>query len=249
MVEEVGKGVTKFKAGDQVFGELPKRSGFAEYVCTEEKNLLVKPAELSFEEAACIPLAGYTALQAVREDGVVKEGQSVLVTGASGGVGSYVVQIAKAHGAKVTALASPSKSEVVRAMGAERVIDYTKTDYTTEGIEYDVILDAASFTPFKKVVKAIKPGGTYVFIGGSIANMAKTMMWGARNKDAKAKKVRVTHTDVHQTVDDLAYLAQLVVDGKVRVILNKTFQLTEAAKAVQYLEERKVVGKVVIKIV
>ena len=249
VVESIGKGVTKFKVGDEVFGELPKRGGFAEYTCTEEKNLLIKPSGLSFEEAACIPLAGYTALQAVREDAAVTEGQSVLVTGASGGVGSFTVQIAKSVGAHVTATASASKVDAVKRMGADRVIDYTTTDYTAEGIEYDVILDAGSFTPFKQVAKAIKPGGLYVFLGGSMSNLAKTMMCGARSSEAKSKRIGIKITDVKQTTDDLAYLTKLVEDGTVRVILDKTFEFNEAAQAIQYMEERKVIGKIPVKII
>ena len=249
MVEAVGKSVTKFKVGDEVFGELPKRGGFAEYTCTEEKDLLIKPSSLSFEEAACIPLAGYAALQAVRGDAKLSEGQSVLVTGASGGVGSFAVQIAKSTGAHVTATARTSKVEAVKRMGADRVIDYTAIDYTTEGIEYDVILDAASFVPLNQVAKAIKPGGLYVFLGGSMSNLMKITMWGARSGEAKSKKIRIKTTQVTQNTDDLAYLTKLVEDGKVRVILDKTFEFDEAAQAIQYIEERKVIGKIPIKIV
>ena len=240
--------MTKFKKGDEVFGQAPMKEGrgaFAEFVCLSEENFVKKPSTLSFEEAACIPIAGLTAFQAVREDGKVQEGDKVLVTGASGGVGSFAVQICKAYNAHVTATCSTSKVEAVSEMGADRVIDYRKVDYTEEGIQYDVILDAGGFTHFKKVVKALQPKGTYVFLGGSISNFLRTKMFGSCYA---TKDMTRTDVDFHQTSEDLEELLALVVEGKVRVVLDKSFQLEQVGEAIRYMEERKVIGKIPITI-
>ena len=248
IVTDVGAGVTKLKLGDEVFGRTPLgegRGAFAEYVCVSEENLVIKPQSISFDEAACIPVAGLTAFQAVREDGKVREGDKVLVTGASGGVGSFVVQICKALNTEVTATCSSSKIEAVRAMGADRVIDYSQTDYTKEGITYDVILDGGGFTNIKKVLRALKPSGTYVMIGGSITNMFKTMLFGSCYK---SKGMTVAQVDFHQTSQDLEELLELVVQGKVKVVLDKSFELNEVGEAIRYMEERKVIGKIPIRV-
>ena len=249
MVEAVGAGVTKFRPGDEVFGHAPMKEGrgaFAEFVCLSQDTMIRKPDRLSFEEAACIPVAGLTAFQAIREEGKVKESDKVLVTGASGGVGSFAVQLCKAYNAHVTATCTTSKVEAVAGMGADRVIDYTKIDYTKEGIQYDVILDAGGFTRFKNVVKALAPKGTYVLLGGSISNLVRTKIFGSYYA---TKGMTLASVDFHQTAQDLEELLDFIMKGKVKVVLDKPFVLAKVGDAIRYMEERKVIGKIPILIV
>ena len=173
-VEEIGRGVTQFKPGDEVFGYLPSATGrgtFAEYVCARENYISLKPANLTFEQAAAVPLAAMTALQGLRDKGNIQPGQKVLINGASGGVGTFAVQIAKAFGAEVTAVCSTRNLEMVRSLGADHVIDYTKEDFTKNGLKYDLILAVNGYHPISDYLRALKPEGSYVVAGGSMLQL------------------------------------------------------------------------------
>jgi NADPH:quinone reductase-like Zn-dependent oxidoreductase len=179
-IEAVGRNVTQFQPGDEVFGNLFGRGlgGFAEYACATEDALASKPANVSFEEAAAVPLAAVTALQGLRHKGQVQPGQKVLINGASGGVGTFAVQIAKTFGAEVTGVCSTAKLDMVRSIGADHVIDYTKEDFTRNGQHYDLILAANGYHPISNYKRALSPNGTYVMTGGSGAQMLQAMTLG-----------------------------------------------------------------------
>src|SRR5581483_1813254 len=179
-VEAVGRNVKQFQPGDEVFGDLSEcgRGGFAEYVCARENALVLKPVNLTFEEAAAAPLAGVTALQGLREKGQIKPGQQVLIQGASGGVGTFAVQIAKAFGSEVTAVCSTRNVDMVRSIGANHVIDYTQEDFTTNGWQYDLILAANGYHPIAAHERALRPEGSYVMTGCSEAQMYQAMILG-----------------------------------------------------------------------
>jgi NADPH:quinone reductase-like Zn-dependent oxidoreductase len=192
-VEAVGRNVTQFQSGDEVFG-VSDFGAFAEYRCVSEdrlKYLALKPASMSFEEAAAIPMAAIPALQGLRDKGQIRPGQKVLINGASGGVGTFAVQIAKSFGAEVTAVCSTRKSEMVRSIGADHVIDYTQEDFTKSGQHYDLILDVAAGHSMADFQRALSPQGIYVGIGGSMAQYAKAMLLGPLTSMAGSKKVGV----------------------------------------------------------
>ena len=184
-VEAVGENVTQFKPGDAVFGEVAgnENGGFAEYACAPEKKLALKPDKLSFEQAAAIPMAGSTALQALRDAGQIQPGQKVLIHGASGGVGTFAVQIAKSFGAEVTAVCSTAKVEMVRSLGADQIIDYTKDDFTKNGQKYDLILAVNGFHPIAAYKRALTPKGIYVMAGGSVAQIFQA--WSAHVRERR----------------------------------------------------------------
>jgi NADPH:quinone reductase-like Zn-dependent oxidoreductase len=170
-VETVGRNVRQFKPGDEVFGYLPSSTGrgtFAEYVCANENAITLKPAKLSFEQAAAVPVAAMTALQGLRDNGNIQPGQKVLINGASGGVGTFAVQIAKALGAEVTAVCSTRNLDMARSIGADHVIDYTREDFTQKGERYDLILAVNGYHPISDYLSALNPEGTYVVAGGSM---------------------------------------------------------------------------------
>lgn len=245
-VQRVGKNVTRFQTGDHVIGGLEKLSGFAEYVCTPENCLSLKPDNVSFAEATMLPLAGQTALIAVRDSITVSPGEKVLLTGASGGCGVFCLQLLKLYGAEVTAVCSSSKMEAVKELGADRVIDYNTTDFTTEGIQYDYIVDAACFTPFSRIVKAMKPDATHVLVGGSASLLFRTMIFGSMYKKKNMKLVTV---DWDKTEPErLKYLANLVAEGKLQVPIDRSFKLTEVGSAIKCLEDRTIIGKVAIEV-
>src|SRR6266567_8510015 len=179
-VEAVGRNVTQFQPGDEVFGDLTKCGwgAFAEYVCASEDALALKPANVTFEEAAAVPLGGITALQGLRAKGQIKLGQQVLIYGAGGGVGTFAVQLAKAFGARVTAVCSTTNMDMIRAIGADHVIDYTQEDFTHNGQRYDLIFAVNGYHSLADYKRALNPGGAYVFIGGSIAAMFQAMLLG-----------------------------------------------------------------------
>ncbi|PSN16496.1 alcohol dehydrogenase [filamentous cyanobacterium CCT1] len=247
-VEAVGTAVTQFQPGDEVFGDLSESGfgGFAEYACAPEEALAPKPGNLSFEAAATLPVSGLAALQALRDVGQLQAGQKVLVLGASGGVGSFAVQIAKALGADVTGVASTHKVEMVAKLGADYVIDYTQTDVTLAGKQYDLILDAAAFRPFSAYLPILTPTGTYVAVGGSTGDFLRAMVLGSFASKAAGKQVKSLESKPNQA--DLMTLKELAEAGKLIPFIDRTFSLGEVPTAICYLEDRSVKGKVTIRV-
>jgi NADPH:quinone reductase-like Zn-dependent oxidoreductase len=240
-VEAAGSNAGQFRIGDEVFGEAGY-GGLAEYACAAEHRFALKPVGLPFEEAAAVPMAGLTALQGLRDHGRIQPGQKVLVNGASGGVGSFAVQIAKSFGAEVTGVCRTSKMEFVRSLGADRVIDHTKEDVTRRGEKYDLIFDVAAYRPIPAYQRILGPAGRYVLAGGAMTRILQLMllsMTGRRNM-----RVMVARADPK----DLLELAGLIQAGKARPIIDRRYPLDKAADAFRYLEEGSVCGKVVVTI-
>jgi len=247
-VEAVGKAVTQFQPGDEVFGDLSESGfgGFAEYASAPEDALALKPSNLSFEEAATIPVSGLAALQALRDVGQLQSGQKVLVLGASGGVGCFAVQIAKALGAEVTGVASTPKVEMVAKLGADDVIDYTQTDVTLAGKQYDLILDAAAFRPFADYLPILTPRGIYVAVGGSTGDFLRAMVLGSLASKADGKQVKSLESKPNQA--DLVTLKDLAEAGKLTPFIDQTFPLEDVPAAIRLLEDRSVKGKIAIRV-
>lgn len=243
-VEAIGSNVKGFKPGDEVFGDISAGGwgGFAEYVCAHENALVLKPANLSFEEAAAVPMAAVTALQGLRQ-GQIQEGQKVLINGASGGVGMFAVQIAKAFGAEVTAVCSTRNLAIVRSIGADHVIDYTREDFTQNGKHYDLILAANGARSISDYKRALAPRGTYVMSGGAMSQMTQAMLmgpWMSRNGQ------KMGNLAAKPNKMDLAFVKELLEAGKVKPVIDRCYPLRETAEAVRYLEEGHARGKVVI---
>jgi len=245
-VEAVGGNVTQFQPGDEVFGDLSGDGfgGFAEYVCASEDALALKPADTSFEEAAAVPSAAATALQGLRDKGQIQRGQKVLINGASGGVGTFAVQIAKSFGAEVTGVCSTSKLDMVRSIGADHVIDYTQEDFTKNGQRYDLIFAANGHHPISAYKRALSPKGTYVMSGGSGAQMFQAMLLGPMMSMSGNKKMG--NLLKKPSKKDLVVLKELLEAGKVTPVIDRTYPLSEVPKAIRYLEEGHAKGKVVI---
>ena len=245
-IEAVGRNVKHFQPGDEVFGDLSRcgRGGFAEYVCARENALVLKPANLTFEQAAAVPVAGVTALQGLRGKGQIKPGQKVLVNGASGGVGTFAVQIAKALGAEVTGVCSTKNVDRVRSIGADDVIDYTQEDFTTNGQRYDLILAANGYHPLSAYKRALSPEGRYVMSGGSDAQMFQAILLGPWISMVGKHKMGNVLAAPDQR--DLAFLGELLERGKVVPVIDRRYPLSEVAQAIRYLEEGHARGKVVI---
>jgi NADPH:quinone reductase-like Zn-dependent oxidoreductase len=247
-VEAVGRNVTLFRPGDAVFGA--GVGAFAEFACAREKGLAPKPDRLSFEQAAAVPVSGWTALQGLRDAGKVQPGQSVLILGASGGVGTFAVQLAKVFGAEVTGVCSGPKAELVRSIGADHVIDYTRDDPTDGTRRYDLILDVAGNRPLSRLRRALTERGTLVVVGGEGGGP-----WlGGVDRQLRALALSPF---VPQTLrgmlavgraDDLRFLRDLIEAGKVAPVVDRTYPLAEAAAAIRYLEHGKARGKVVISV-
>ncbi|MGR3342994.1 MAG: NAD(P)-dependent alcohol dehydrogenase [Paracoccaceae bacterium] len=245
-VEVVGKDVTIFKSGDDVFGDLSGCGwgGFAEYVCAAENALVMKPAAMSFEQAAAIPQAGLLALQGLRDTGKIRQGQKVLINGAGGGVGSFAIQIAKMHGAQVTGVDSAEKQETMRGFGADHVIDYRRDDYTKSAQTYDLILDVVVTRPMRDYRRALSPNGIFVFVGGNTARIFQLLfMWPWHAMTGSKKLVILAHKP---NTDDLEYMKKLIEDGKIELVIDKCYPLEDTAKAIAYLGEGHAKGKVVI---
>jgi NADPH:quinone reductase-like Zn-dependent oxidoreductase len=238
-VEAVGGNAKQFQPGDEVFGE-GGYGGFAEYVCVVENRIVLKPANLSFEEAAAVPMAALTALQGLRDKGRIQAGQKVLINGASGGVGTFAVQIAKSFEAEVTGVCSTTKMDLVRSIGADRVIDYTQEDVTKDKQQYDLIFDIAAYHSISEYRRILSSGGIYVVAGGSMARMFQLMLKSMTG----AKNLTVMVANVNQK--DLLFITELMNAGKVRSIIDKRYPLTETAEALRYLQEGHARGKVVI---
>jgi NADPH:quinone reductase-like Zn-dependent oxidoreductase len=250
-VESVGNKVTQFKVGDEVFGQ--RFGAFGEYVTVrEDRALVVKPAGVTFEQAAALPVAAITALQGLRDKGKLQPGQKVLINGASGGVGTFAVQLAKMMGAEVTGVCSGRNVELVRSLGADHVIDYTKEDYTKNGQRYDVMLDNVANHSFSENIRMLNPQGKYVLIGGGgpddqgFIGPLILPIKAALLKRFVTQEVGFMVAEV--TKPDLTYLADLVQSGKLKVVIDKTYPLNQLPEAMQYLETGRARGKVVITI-
>jgi NADPH:quinone reductase-like Zn-dependent oxidoreductase len=246
-VEAIGQRVTQFQPGDEVFGDLSQSGfgAFAEYVCAPEKALALKPTNLSFEAAATVPGAALTALQGLRDYGQIQAGQRVLINGASGGVGSFAVQIAKSFGAEVTGVCSTKKVEMVRSLGADQVIDYTQTDVTQQQQRYDLILDAAAFRSFFDYRSILTPRGTYVLVGGSTVRLFQVLLLGGLFSKKQGQKVKGVVVKTNQA--DLLLLKQMVEAGQIVPYVDRCYSLSEVPAAIRYVEQRQVQGKVAIR--
>jgi NADPH:quinone reductase-like Zn-dependent oxidoreductase len=248
VVEAVGAHVSTFAVGDEVFGSCS--ATFAEYTVARERNLVAKPAKLPFEQAAAIPAAGVTALQAVRDYGAVKPGTRVLINGASGGVGTFAIQIAKAYGAHVTAVCSTRNLELVRSLGADDVVDYTVTDFTRGGPGYDVILDNVGNRSLFALRRALRRDGTLVGVaGGKGSRLLGGLLRKWRiNKLNRFVAQRLVAFQATINKDDMTAVSQLIEDGAVTPVIDRTYPLSSAAEAIRYLESGHASGKVVIRV-
>lgn len=247
-IEAVGTNVQHLKPGDEVFGDLSGCGfgSFAEYVCVPETVVIPKPANLSFIEAAAMPMAAVTALNGLRNAGKIKEGQKVLVLGATGGVGSFAVQLAQALGAEVTAVGSPAKADMLHSLGAKRVIDYTQVDVTKAGVEYDLILDAAAYRPIYAYRRALRPSGTYVLVGGAMGPLMQAGILGPIYGLLSGRKFKSYLSKPNP--QDLLYIKQLAEEGKIHPVLDRTFPLAQVPEAIRHLEQRRAKGKVTINV-
>ncbi len=243
-VEAVGNNVTQFQPGDEVFGGCA--GGFAEYASARENRLALKPANISFEEAAAVPVAAITALQGLRDKGKIMSGQKVLVNGASGGVGTFAVQIAKSYGTEVTGVCSTRNLEMVRSIGADHVIDYTQEDFTRNGQRYDLIYDAVGNRSVSDYKRALNPQGTCVVAGfSSMPRLFEHIVLGPLRSKIGNKKVGLMGiAKINQK--DLVFLKELLEAGKVVSVIDRRYPLSETAEAIRYLEEGHARGKVVI---
>jgi NADPH:quinone reductase-like Zn-dependent oxidoreductase len=247
-VEAAGKNVTAFRPGDQVFGA--SGASWAEYAAAPTTKLARKPASVSFEEAAGVPVAGLTALQALRDHGAVQPGQKVVINGASGGVGTYAVQIAKALGAYVTAVCSTRNVELARSLGADRVVDYTREDFTQLGQRHDLIIDIAGSRSFPKLRRVLTPQATVVVVGAtmkySLLGPLKHMIGTLVEAIGRSQKVKLFMAKVETS--DLAYMGELIENGKVRSVIDRRYPLNDAAEALRYLGQGHAQGKIILNI-
>ncbi len=244
-IETVGKNVTKFQPGDKVFGDLCGCSWgcFAEYVCAPENTLDLKPSKMTFEEAAAIPQAALLALQGLRDKVKIQKGQKVLINGAGGGAGSFAIQIAKSFGAEVTGVDSTRKLKMMRSIGANHVIDYTKEDFTRNGQCYDFILDFAAHHSVFDYKRVLSPKGVYAVVGGSSARVIQVVLFGSLISMTTSKKMSLL---LHKPNKDLAFMKELYESGKVKPVIDKRYQLSKVAEAFRYFGEGHAKGKVVI---
>jgi len=248
-VEAIGSNVKQFKPGDEIFGYLPSATGrgtFTEYVCAKENAITLKPANLTFEQAAAVPVAAMTALQGIRDNGNIQPGQKVLINGASGGVGTFAVQIAKAFGAEVTAVCSTRNLEMVRSLGVDHVIDYKVEDFTQNGQQYDLILAVNGYHPISDYLKALKPEGTFVVAGGSMLQLIQAASNKKRNANTGRQKTYIA--TLVQTQKDLNFIKELLESGKVIPVIDGCYPLSETPEAFWYFEIVHPRGKVVISV-
>lgn len=242
-VEAVGRNVARFKPGDEVFGA-SRTGSLAEFAAVPERGLAPKPARSTFEEAAAVPVAALTALQGLRDKGGIKPGQRVLVNGASGGVGTFAVQIARSFRAEVTGVCSARNADLVRSLGAARVIDYAREDFAREGRQYDLILDNAASRSFSDYRRVLAPGGAYVGIGYSPSLMLQVALRGRWMSRSEGRKAVFMIAKVNP--EDLLFLKELMETGRVRSVIDRRYPLAEAPDALRYLEAGHARGKVVI---
>jgi len=239
-VEAVGSGVTQFKAGDEIYANLLDHGfgGFAEYVSVPIEAMALKPANLSFEEAAAVPMAAVTALQGLRHHGEIRSGQRVLINGASGGIGTFAVQIAKSYGAKVTGVTSSRNLEMVGSLGADHVVDYTTTDFFSGGRRYDLIVDAVGNLSLRDLRRALANGGKAAVVGfTSVAKLINVSLRGGKD---------IAIVSAHVTTADLEFLAELLEAGNVRPQIDRRYPFAEIPAAISYLEQGHARGKVVV---
>jgi NADPH:quinone reductase-like Zn-dependent oxidoreductase len=246
-VETVGTNVTRFRPGDEVFGDLTEYGfgGFAEYACAPEDAFALKPANLTFEEAATVPQAGVMALQGLRGKRPVQPGHKVLINGAGGNIGPFAVQIAKSFGAEVTGVDSTGKLDMLRLIGADHVIDYTKADYTRSGQRYDRILDVAAYRSIFESKRALKPNGVYVMVPGSMGRMFQAVFLGSLLSLAGSRKMGILAWKPFKQ-EDVAFLKKLIEAGKVTPVIDRRYPLSEVPEALRYQEEGHPRGKLVI---
>ena len=242
-VEAVGRNVRQFQPGDEVFGA-KSLGGFAEYVCVIEDRLALKPANISFEAAAAVPVAAITALLGLREKGRIQQGHKVLVDGASGGVGTFAVQIAKSFGAEVTAVCSTRNVDIARSIGADHVIDYTLQDFTRNGQRYDLIFAANAYHSIFDYRRALSQDGIYVMAGGGGVQIVQALMLGPLLSLIGNKKICFVGAKVKKK--DLVFLKDLLEAGKVVPVIDRRYPFSEVAEALRYLEEGHAQGKVVV---
>ena len=237
-VDEVGKDVSEFHPGDEVFGTNKGAGGFAEYLCTTQDLLLMKPPNVSFEDAATVPAVGVTALQGLRNHGKLQSDQNVLINGASGGVGTYAVQIAKALGATITGVCSTSNLDMVRSIGADEVIDYTQEDFTLKAEKYDLIFDAVAKRSFSECKPLLKANGRYVTTAFSPGLVLK-------GKLGRGDKKMISYV-ANPTKSDLIFLKDLLEAEKIKPVIDRRYPLEQVPDAIRYLEEGHVKGKLII---
>lgn len=245
-VEAVGRNVSQFRPGDEVFGDIgaPAGRAFAEYAAVPATALARKPANLSFEQAAAAPLAGVTALQGLRDEGQIRPGQKVLIQGASGGVGTFALQIAKSFGAEVTAVCSTRNLEQARTLGADHVIDYTQEDFTQSGRAYDLIVAVNGSYPISAYKRALAPNGTYVVSGGPPAQIFRALLLGRWLSRGGGWHLRVL--SARPNPEDLAALGELLESGRVVPVIDRRYSLAEVPDALRYFGQGHARGKVVI---
>ncbi|WKJ90773.1 NAD(P)-dependent alcohol dehydrogenase [Methylomonas montana] len=245
-VEAVGKNVHQFQPGDEVFGDVFASGfgGFAEYKCARESELVLKPANISFEEAAAVPLAALTALHGLRDKGRIQAGQKVLINGASGGVGTFAVQLAKYFGAEVTAVCSTGKIDLALSLGADHVIDYTQEDFTRSRRQYDLILAVNGNRSIFDYRGALTPSGAYVMAGGSTGQLFQALLLGPWISLIGKQKMGALTSTPNQK--DLLFMKALLESGKIKPIIDRHYPLSEVSKAIRYVEEGHAKGKVAI---
>ncbi|TGK39035.1 NAD(P)-dependent alcohol dehydrogenase [Leptospira andrefontaineae] len=245
-VEAIGPTVTKFRPGDEVFGDVFASGfgGFAEYKCGKEDEFVLKPSNISFEDAAALPLAGMTALHSLRDFGKIEAGQKVLINGASGGVGTFALQLAKYFGAEVTAVCSTSKKEISRSLGADHIIDYTKEDFTKSGIKYDLIVGVNGYRSLSEYKNALNPKGRYVMAGGGTAQLFQALLLGPFISLTDSRKIIAASSEPNQK--DLLFLSELIQSGKIKSVIDRKYKLEEVPQAVHYVEQGHASGKVII---
>jgi NADPH:quinone reductase-like Zn-dependent oxidoreductase len=245
-VEAVGRNVTQFQPGDEVFGA--SRGAFAEYVCASAEALALKPVNLTFEQAAAVPVAGFTALQGLRDKGKIQPAQKVLINGAAGGVGTFAVQIAKSFGADVTGVCSTRNVGLVRSIGADQVIDYTQEDFTRSGQRYALIFDSVGNHPLSACRRALTPAGTLVLVGGPdkgrwLGPMTRMLKAAVLSRFVSQNLIPLL---AHLRKDDLVVMRELLEAGKVTPVIDRCYPLREVPEAIRYLEEGHARGKVII---
>lgn len=244
-VESVGNNNSEFKPGDEVFGELPGyQGGFAKYVCTHGRTMALKPAGLTFEEAAAIPQAGVIALQGIIKTGKVQPGQKVLINGAGGSAGSFAIQLAKLCGAEVTGVDNSTKLDFMCSLGADHVLDYTQEDFSNSGKQYDLILDLVAHHSVFAYQRSLRPNGTCFFVGGSVAVMFQILLLGPWIRRTKAKNMRILA--IPQNRQDLISITELCEAGKITPVIDKQYSLADTPEALRYVGEGYAKGKVVI---
>jgi NADPH:quinone reductase-like Zn-dependent oxidoreductase len=254
-VESVGRAVKKFKPGDEVYGDIVEHGwgGFAEYACAHEHQLVLKPASMSYEQAAAIPQAGLLALQSIRDFGKLQKGQRILLNGAGGSVGTIGLQIAKMLGGEVTVVDSADKLAMLKTLGADHIIDYHKEDFTNNGLKYDLIVDVVANRPIFRYKKALAPGGQFVMIGGTTSTILQMMTLGSLVSQVRKiaaspsdRRVAMMGYKPNQGLDDMSVFFQ---EGKVIPVIDRIFPLSDTAEAFRYFALGSFKGKVVIKIV